>query len=90
MSRPLDLPESIHVRSIINKIDDCFQQIDQWKKTDSYDLCSEYSAKAEVLIELLEVAHCGFVGGVQLGFPRGHDRLKKRRDYLYKVLISKE
>lgn len=90
MSRELEYPSDISVKKIIGKIDDCFQQIDQWKKTESYDYCAKYLARAEVLIELLEVAHCGSHGGLQIGFPRGHGSLKKRRDYLYKTLVEKE
>ena len=90
MSRSINFPENIPVKTIFNKIDDCFQQVSQWEKMGVYDLCTEYKSKAVVLIELLEVAHCGSSGGVQTNFPKGRDGLKKRRDYLYEVLVKKE
>jgi hypothetical protein len=53
--------EVISRKVVLQEIQSCFQQMTQWiLHPDSY---AEYSYKAEVLIELLEVTDCGSVGG---------------------------
>lgn len=47
---------------ILNHIFEHFQQISQWLP-DNCDTAAKYSAQAETLIEVLEVADCGSVGG---------------------------
>ena len=56
---------------ILNEIFSHFQQMTQWDVT-SPGYTVEYAAKAEALIELLEVHDCGSVGGFDKKNPRVH------------------
>lgn len=87
-STELNFSTSISVRNVMSRIDDHLAQVRQWEKNGSYDLCFMYKSMAKSLIELLEVDHCGALGGLQLNFPKGKDSLQKRRDYLYGVLLE--
>lgn len=61
---------------ILQSIFEHFQQMTQW--LDSPDNYAEYSHKAEALIQVLEVADCGSVGGFDPDMP------KKKVEYLGK------
>lgn len=53
---------------ILEDISECFQQMYQWvvSQPDEY---ARYAAKAEALIEILEVVDCGSVGGFDNNNP---------------------
>ncbi len=53
---------------ILNNIFEHFQQISQWLPNHC-DTAAKYTAKAEALIEVLEVVDCGSVGGFDLENP---------------------
>lgn len=77
--------DNIPAKQLIEKADDCLRRVEQWLKMDAHHLCYEYQCRAAQLIEMLEVLHCGSVGGKHCNFPSGKDSLKARLDHLKEV-----
>lgn len=57
------MKKSILIKDIFKEIEDALQQVDQWVEMKDYCRANKYSDQAEALIELVEVADCGSVGG---------------------------
>jgi len=53
--------------TILRTIADDFRAIDQWAGDRDYSRAHEYAARAEALIELVEVQVCGSIGGFDSG-----------------------
>lgn len=75
--------------AVLKRIDENMQQVRQWSDLAEYALAATYQAKTEALVELLEIADCGSVGGFdkKRGQPgvsgmKGRDRLQVRIDWL--------
>lgn len=68
---------------ILKKIGEHLSQIKQWTRYNSYGHCAAYHAKAEGLIEILEIDDCGSTGGYDLNQPRAFN-IFDRWVWLYK------
>lgn len=66
MKNPPDVSRDI----LLKRIADHLVQVQQWAEIHSYDLANNYSLKSEALIELLEIADCGSIGGFDRDQPR--------------------
>lgn len=69
---------------ILKRIKSCLDAENQWAKSRSYEIALKYNAKAEALIELLEIHDCGSTGGFDRDDPncRRHSELKTRYEWL--------
>jgi hypothetical protein len=65
MKRPVRF--SIARQTILDTAAECLAQVEQWSELHHFGSAAEYYAKAEALIELLEVDDCGSVGGFDRG-----------------------
>ena len=91
--------KSVPYETVLRNIDDCFRRANQWRrqKGDEYSVelsgwVYKYLAKAEALIELLEVLNCTQVGGFdyvgklgQEDHPKYYGDLQKRYRWLKEV-----
>lgn len=73
---------------ILKNIEKSLSAIKQWSEMQQWENAAKYAAKADALIELLEVDDCGSIGGFDA--KRGQDRdrhwtLTERYDWLRKA-----
>jgi len=74
--------------AVLKAVRDNLLSIEQWVRMRHWDKAAEYAARAEALIELLEVDDCGSVGGFdklrrQLeSLGRGPRNLQQRMEWL--------
>ena len=91
----MTVSSTIQRAAILKRIDENMQQVRQWVDMAEYALAATYQAKAEALVEVLEIADCGSVGGfdTKRGQPsvssvKGRDRLQMRIDWLKGLKIA--
>lgn len=84
----------ISYEEVIKNAREYLQSIEQWKKLDKIEWLSNaanYASKADALIGLLEVHHCGSYGGHDKGQTDSQRRTyKSRLDYVEEKLLSKQ
>lgn len=71
--------------TILKNIKESLSAITQWSEMQHWENAAKYAAKAEALIELLEVDDCGSIGGFDAKRGQNRDRhwtLTKRYDWL--------
>ncbi|MCP5004644.1 MAG: hypothetical protein GY941_12010 [Planctomycetes bacterium] len=77
---------NIDAKVILERIHGHLESIDQWREVPSLSSWAanvlEYAYKAESLIEVLEVADCGSIGGFGQGQKYSGGRLTDRYEYL--------
>jgi acyl-CoA-binding protein len=78
------MPTAPNRLMILNHIKEHLASMKQWADSKNYDYAYQSQAKAESLIELLEVNDCGQMGGFDKNQPHTHN-LKDR----YKWLLGK-
>jgi len=50
-------------RVLLPELQDAKDQFDQWMKMNEIESAAKYHARLETLVEVMEVANCGSVGG---------------------------
>lgn len=79
MSRGKPVNRTITREAIVDRLQSALQQVDQWVAMKHYENAARYAAKAEALIELLEVDDCGSVGG----FDKARGQNERMRQSLH-------
>ncbi len=83
MKRTKPQPPAIPRLKILQKIAEHLSGVIQWTEGRChFSRAAEYQAQAEALIELLEVADCGSVGGFDEGQIGGNQTLFARFEWL--------
>lgn len=70
---------TILITTVIEAAQESVDLIKQWADMRHYDIAFKYNEKAEALIELLEIKHCGSVGGFG---EIGNRYQQNERDYV--------
>jgi len=81
--KPSKQPPAISRLVILQEIADDLHGLIGWAESMSFDTAQKYNAHAESLIELLEVADCGSIGGFDDG-QKYNCNLFYRWDWLVK------